>query len=91
MSATTKSILNMDQYLHLFKSEQACKEFADVLTGHANVGLRVILFHEEVIGASLSAEGAKEVLFQRLVRNLSDNPDTIDKLTKRLREDTIVD
>ncbi len=89
--SNTSTILNLEQYAHLFRDEKSCQEFASVMTGEQKAGLRVILFHDQVIGAALSAEGAKEVLYQRLVKQLSENPDTIEKLAKRLNEDSIVD
>ncbi len=91
MSTAPSTILNLEQYVHLFRDERSCQEFASVITGVQKAGLRVIVFHDQVIGATLSAEGAKEVLYQRLVKQLSENPDTIEKLAKRLNEDSIVD
>ena len=85
------STVVLDQYIGLFKSEAAYDEFTSAIASGLGDDMRVILVRGRVIGAALSAEGAKEVLYQRLVKHLSEHPDTIDKLTKRLVEDSIVD
>ena len=85
------STVVLDQYIGLFKSEAAYDEFTNAIASGLGHDMRVIMVRGRVIGAALSAEGAKEVLYQRLVKHLCENPNTVDKLTKRLSEDLIVD
>ena len=90
MGTKTVNVIDLGRFKHLFKDESSYEEFVTGLRESLRYDLRPIMSNSEVLGASLSAEGIKDVLYDRFVRALSRNPSLIDKLTERIQDDEIV-
>ena len=84
-------LINLDGYKALFRDENAFQEFARVLSSSLKQDLRPIICNHKVIGAALSAEGTKEVLYDRMVKRIAERPELLSELTDRIEHDDIVE
>ncbi|MCA9081923.1 MAG: hypothetical protein KDA58_15285 [Planctomycetaceae bacterium] len=81
----------LDNYRHLFKDEAAYQEFVAQFEGELDFDLKVILSDHRILGATLSPTGAKELISERVIRHVSQYPEMLDELTRRIEDDEIVD
>lgn len=84
-------VINLDGYKALFRDENAFQEFARVLGSSLRQDLRPIICNQKVIGAALSAEGTKEVLYDRMVKRIAERPELLAELADRIEHDDIVE
>lgn len=84
-------VINLDGYKTLFRDENAFQEFARVLGSDLRQDLRPIICNQQVIGAALSAEGTKEILYDRLVKRITEKPEFLSELADRIEHDDIVE
>ena len=89
MGTKTVNVIDLGRFKHLFKDESSYEEFVTGLRESLRYDLRPIMSNSEAV-TSLSAEGIKDVLYDRFARALSRNPSLIDKLTERIQDDEIV-
>jgi hypothetical protein len=83
-------VINLYKFKFLFRDDAAYEEFIGVFRESLRYDLRTIMSKDEVLGLSLSDEGAKEVLYSRLARAISRNPELVDKLAARIEDDEVV-
>lgn len=91
MSVATTQVINLDKYKDLFLDESSYRKFVGCLTASLRGDFRPIVADERMIGASLSAEAAKSVLYDRMVKHLAQRPELLTELADRLENDEIVD
>ena len=84
-------VINLDVHKDLFRDERAFEEFARVLFVSLQHDLRPIICNHRVIGAALSAEGTKEVLYDRMVKRIAQRPELLRELADRIENDEIVE
>lgn len=87
----TTNIINLDNYRHLFRDEEAFDEFAEILRSSMEQELRPIICHNRVIGSALSAGGTKDFLYDRMVKRMTQRPEILDELADRIENDEVVD
>ncbi len=85
------SALILDEYKDLFRDEDAFAQFVQVLEEKLQDDFSPVLSQTEVLGAFLSSEAAKDVIYDRIVRRMSQNPDLLDELKRRMENDKTVD
>jgi hypothetical protein len=91
MPNQAKVVINLDRYKELFRDEAAFERFVALLAEDLEHDFRPILVGDRMIGASLSAEGAKHILYDRMIRRLGERPELLGELTRRLSDDEIVE
>lgn len=84
-------VINLDGYKTLFRDENAFQEFARVLGAGLRQDLRPIICNQQVIGAALSAEGTKDILYDRMVKRIAERPELLSELADRIEHDDIVE
>lgn len=82
---------NLDEYKPLFRDELSFQEFATALKKGLEQDLRPIVCGEQVLGSVLSAQGTKDVLYDRLIKRITERPSFLDELTDRIENDEIVE
>jgi hypothetical protein len=86
------TVFHLNECQNLFKDEQSLKAFATKLAqkmeGHEGV---LLVCGDELIGSLLSYAATEERLRAKLVEKLFKSPHDIEKLTKRLESDDIVE
>ena len=75
MHIMATEVINLDVHKGLFRDEMAFEEFARILFSSFQHDLRPIICNHKVIGATLSAEGTKDVLFDRMVKRIAERPE----------------
>ena len=84
-------LINLDSYKGLFRNEDTFQEFARVLGSGLRQDLRPIICNQQVIGAALSAEGTKEILYDRMIKRIAERPELLRELADRIENDEIVE
>ena len=84
-------VINIDVHKDLFRDENAFEEFAQFLFSSLQHDLRPIICKQKVVGSALSAEGTKEVLYDRMVKRIAERPELLRELADRIENDEIVE
>lgn len=83
--------LILDQHRGLFKDSASYEAFIQILTEGLGHDLSPIMSDQHVLGAVLSAEATKEMLYERVIKRLSQRPELFDEIKSRIENDEIVD
>ena len=83
--------LILDKLIHLFKDKSAFDQFVAAFGEAAQGDLSLVLVDNQSVGAVLSPEAAKEILYERLVKRIASSPEAIDEIRNRIENDDIVD
>lgn len=89
MAGQGLEILRLDDFQEYFASPDALRQFAEVLRGALQHDLRPITFQEQLIGATLSPAGAKDVLADRMVKRMKERPELLTLLCERLQDEIV--
>ena len=84
--------LILDEYRSLFRDDGSFEQFVQAVTSRLEHDLSPIISRERgVLGAILSPETTKEVLYERIIRRISESPEILDEIRDRIENDEIVD
>ena len=83
--------LVLDEYRNLFRDDSCFDHFVKSVSDRLEQDLLPIILKERVLGAILSPEATKEMLYERMIRRISQSPEILDKLKDRIENDEIVD
>lgn len=83
--------LVLDEHRALFKDDESFGQFIQILASRLGQDFSPVISNEKVLGAVLSPEATKEVLYERMIRRLSKSPKILDELRDRIESDEIVD
>ncbi|NQV27299.1 MAG: hypothetical protein HQ518_23375 [Rhodopirellula sp.] len=83
--------IQLENFKSLFKDDDAFTKFVELFGESIQYDLRPIICGQRVIGATLSADGTKDVLYDRMVKRMVDSPDILNELVSRIEEEEIVD
>lgn len=90
MANETATII-LNEYTAYFRDDDAFHQFVERFTEDLDHDMRPIVVDGRIIGATLSAAGAKEFLGERLEQRIIEDPSILDRLKKRMENDEIVD
>ena len=85
--------IHLNQHKGLFKDEASYQEFVAIFQqACGNGGLPMVLDDtDEVLFTAISPDCAKEILCNRILERMGENPRLVDELMDRLENDPIVD
>lgn len=83
--------LVLDEHKNLFRDEESFDQFVKVLTNLLGQDFSPVIAEETVLGAVLSPEATKEVLYERMIRKISSSPEVLDEIRDRIENEEIVD
>jgi len=83
--------LVLDKHRNLFRDDESFGQFVQILTDRLSQDFSPVLSEQRVLGAVLSPEATKEVLYERMIRRISDSPQVLDEIRDRIENDQIVD
>jgi hypothetical protein len=83
--------LILDDYRSLFRDDASFDRFVQAVSARLEHDLSPVISKERVLGAILSPEATKEVLYERMIRRISDAPEILDQIRDRIENDEIVD
>jgi len=87
------TLIHLGSMKHLFKDEACYREFEQsIRDGLAKGDMPMFLTEtDEVLFTAISPESTKEVLCNRILQRMGENPSLIDDLRDRIENDEIVD
>tara|TARA_R110002049_G_scaffold4601_5_gene32151 strand:+ start:219942 stop:220217 length:276 start_codon:yes stop_codon:yes gene_type:complete len=85
------SALILDEYKNLFRDDKSYLRFVRVLEDRLRDDFSPVFSDTEVLGAFLSSDAAKDVIYDRLVQRMGKNPELLDELKRRIEDDKSVD
>ncbi|QDU36356.1 hypothetical protein Mal4_06410 [Maioricimonas rarisocia] len=83
--------LNLETYRNLFPDDASFNQFVERIVSDLQFDLRPIMVGEKMLGLTLSPEGAKDVLYERMVSRMAKDPSVLSDLADRLENDDIVE
>ncbi|MFG0297661.1 MAG: hypothetical protein ACF8PG_17280 [Maioricimonas sp. JB045] len=83
--------LNLETYRNLFPDDASFDRFVERLVSDLQFDLRPIMVDGRMLGLTLSPEGAKDVLYDRMVSRMAKDPSVLSDLADRLENDEIVE
>jgi len=83
--------LILEEYRDLFRDQEAFAKFVEEVRGKLENDFSPILLGSEVLGAFVSPEAAKEVIYERIIGRIAKEPKLLDDIKDRLENDEIVD
>ncbi len=82
----------LDEHKSLFKDEASYRQFVKLLRSTISQNtMPLILADRELLFTAVSPDATKEILSERILKRLWENPDLLDELTSRLESDEIVE
>lgn len=81
----------LEEHKNLFRDEQSYEQFVQLLASVLGQDMSLIMSRDQVLGAILSPEATKEVLYDRIIRKVSSSPSILEDLRDRIENDEIVD
>jgi len=84
------SALILDEYEGLFRDHESFTKFVQVLEEKLRDDFSPVLSKAEILGAFLSSEATKDVIYDRLIQRMGRNPDLLDELKRRIEDDKTV-
>ncbi|TWT89324.1 hypothetical protein [Neorhodopirellula pilleata] len=81
----------LEEHRNLFRDEQAFLEFAQAIRAKLKEDFSPVMSDKEFVGAFVSSEAAKELIFDRIAKRLSQKPSILSEVQDRLENDSIVD
>lgn len=85
------NLLVLDEHRALFKDDDCFSQFVQILATRLGQDFSPVISNQRVLGAVLSPEATKEVLYERMIQRLSNSPKVLDELKDRILNDEIVD
>ncbi len=85
------AFLVLDDFKESFKDEVSFDSFATALISASLKGLTPIMYHREVVGTVMSADAAKDYLYERITKKILESPEVLVELQARLEKDATVD
>lgn len=85
-------VIALDNQKALFRSEAAFEEFLQVFrTAFKDDAMPLVVSGKELLFAAVSRESAQQLLADRILKRLGENPQMLADLRERLESDDIVD
>ncbi|MEQ8791762.1 MAG: hypothetical protein RIC55_36200 [Pirellulaceae bacterium] len=81
----------LDQWKRLFRDDESFAEFVQGLESHSKHDMNILLSGNRVVGSLLSPEGTRNVLYERMLKRIAENPALLAEIADRLESDDIVD
>jgi hypothetical protein len=86
------TLIKLDQHKRLFRDEASYNQFIQLFRDAFTEGQTpMVIDDENVLFAAISNQAATEMLAERILDRLGENPSLMDDLTNRLENDPIVD
>jgi hypothetical protein len=91
MSPASPAII-LDEYKDLFKDEASYARFVGLLRASINENaMPIVLAEREFLFTAVPPGATKEILSERIIRRLWENPGLLDDIRDRLENDPIVE
>ena len=91
MSLTSPAII-LDEHKGLFKDEASYARFIDILRSSITSDtMPIVLAEHELLFTAVPPGATKDILAERIVRRLWENPGLLDDIRDRLENDDIVE
>ena len=85
-------VIALDKKKDLFRDQAAFDQFVGYIRqALADDAMPLVMSGNEVLFAAVSGEPAKQLLADRILKRLAENPDMLAELRNRLESDDIVD
>lgn len=81
----------LEDHRKLFRDDEAFSSFVQLIRAKLSDDFSPVMSDKEVLGAFVSSEAAKEMIFDRIAKRLSKDPSTLSDVRDRLENDKIVD
>jgi hypothetical protein len=84
-------VLELDVYKNTFKDEVSFDSFKADIIEALHSGVTPITLDREVVGTLMSADVAKDYLYERITKKILESPEVLLELQTRLENDALVD
>lgn len=83
--------LILDEHRRLFRDDGAFEEYVQLIRDTLRDDFAPVVSDKEVLGAVVSPEAAKEMIFDRIAKRLAQHPSMLADVKNRLETNAIVD
>lgn len=91
-ASMTTSPMMLDEHKDLFKSEQAFEQFVERMNSSlADAPMLAVFSNKKLLFTVVSPDATKDVLYERILRQLSDDPSILDDIQHRIENEEIVE